>query len=275
MSASIIKSIIEAAIFAAEQPLPLSRIQQVFSDDDRPEKEQIEAMIIELQQDYEARGIELIEVANGFRFQARLKFADSLRRLSEQKPPRYTRALLETLALIAYKQPITRAEIEAVRGVAVSSNIIRTLMEREWVVESGCRDVPGKPALLVTTKEFLDYFNLKSIQELPKLIEPKDLDKIEAEIQQMDWVVSETPLDESESEPLEETSIEDIERASQVVAAVEEQMQQKTDLQEPESEAESLTMNSAATNLVAMIDQETPTVVEEQQAVEAAVLETA
>ena len=143
-------------------------------------KNLIKEVIQNLQQDYSGRAMELKEVASGFRFQVRQEYADHVGKLWEERPSKYSRALLETLVLIAYRQPITRGEIEAIRGVRVSSHIIKTLVEREWVRVIGHRDVPGKPAIYGSTKEFLDYFNLKSLDELPSLAEIKDLDKIAA-----------------------------------------------------------------------------------------------
>lgn len=173
------KYIIEAALFAAAEPLSAERLQQLFDGRSRPSVSDIKATIAELTTDYEERGVELQRVASGYRFQAKTKFAVWLQRLWEKKPPRYTRALLETLALIAYRQPITRGEIEQVRGVAVSTDIIKKLLEREWVKVVGHRDVPGKPSLFGTTKTFLDYFNLKSVADLPPLQDLVDFEKIE------------------------------------------------------------------------------------------------
>lgn len=173
------KYIIEAALFAAAEPLNVERLQQLFDGRSRPSVSDIKATIAELTTDYEERGVELQRVASGYRFQAKTKFAVWLQRLWEKKPPRYTRALLETLALIAYRQPITRGEIEQVRGVAVSTDIIKKLLEREWVKVVGHRDVPGKPSLFGTTKAFLDYFNLKNVADLPPLQDLVDFEKIE------------------------------------------------------------------------------------------------
>jgi segregation and condensation protein B len=178
-----IKNIIEAVLMAAETPLKVTQIEALFAgDSDMPTRDEIRAALNQLVEDFENRGFELKQVASGFRIQVRQDYADWVGRLWEEKPARYTRALLETLALIAYRQPITRGEIEEVRGVSVSSNIIKTLMEREWIKVLGHKDVPGKPALYGTTREFLDYFNLKSLDELPTLAEIKDLDKIHQEL---------------------------------------------------------------------------------------------
>lgn len=182
METSELKPIVEAALFAAGEPLSLDRLQGLFEEEERPSKGTLREVLESLQQDCEARGVELVEVASGYRFQCRKTTSRWVSRLWEEKPARYSRALLETLALIAYRQPITRAEIEDIRGVTVSTNIMRTLQEREWVRIVGHRDVPGKPAIYATTRHFLDYFNLKGLDDLPPLSELKDIDKLNAEL---------------------------------------------------------------------------------------------
>ncbi len=177
-----IKPILEAAIFAAGEPLTADKLTQLFPEEARPAAKEIKAALVELAESYHDRGVELVEVGRGYRFQAKADYAEFMQRLWEKKPPRYSRALLETLALIVYRQPITRGEIEDVRGVAVSSNIIKILSEREWVKVVGHKDVPGKPALYGTTSEFLDYFNLKSLGEMPPLQELVNLEELEAKI---------------------------------------------------------------------------------------------
>ena len=178
-----LKNIIEAVLMSAEKPLKVNDIENLFAgDNDMPTRDEIRKTLKLLVEDYENRGFELKEVASGFRLQVRQDYSQWIGRLWEEKPARYTRALLETIALIAYRQPITRGEIEEVRGVSVSSNIIKTLMERDWIKVLGHKDVPGKPALYGTTKEFLDYFNLKSLEDLPSLAEIKDLDQIHQEL---------------------------------------------------------------------------------------------
>lgn len=176
-----VKMIVEGLLLAAGRPLTLDNIIQVFSDDEKPDRAELKSVMDSIAQDCSDRGFELKEVASGFRFQVKQDLSEWVAKLWEERPPRYTRALLETLALIAYRQPITRGDIEEIRGVAVSSNIIRTLIDREWVRVVGHRDVPGRPAMFATTKQFLDYFNLKSLQQLPPLSEIKDLDKINRE----------------------------------------------------------------------------------------------
>ncbi len=181
-----LKQIIEAALLAAGRPLSLDQIQALFEKEDEPEKKCLREVLAELTEDYQGRGIEIREVGNGFRIQVRSEFSPWVSKLWDERPPKYSRALLETLALIAYRQPITRGEIEDIRGVSVSTNIVKTLTEREWVRVVGHRDVPGKPALYATTKEFLDYFNLKGLSELPTLAEIRDLDSINRELELKD-----------------------------------------------------------------------------------------
>lgn len=171
MSDSYLKNVVEAALLASGRTLTLQELHQVFDETRRPQTAELREALSELAQDYEARGIELKETAAGFRIQVRRQLADEISRLWPERPQKYSRALLETLALIAYRQPITRAEIESVRGVAVNPNILKTLLERNWVRVLGHRDVPGRPELLGTTREFLDYFGLKRLEELPPLAE--------------------------------------------------------------------------------------------------------
>ncbi len=182
MSEIRLKEIIEAALMAAGKPLSIEQIIKLFLEDERPERADVRRAMESLTRDYAHRPVELLETAAGFRLNVRSEYATWVSRLWEERPPRYSRALLETLSLVAYRQPITRGEIEDVRGVSVSSNIIKTLMERGWVKEVGHRDVPGKPALLATTKEFLNYFGLMSLDDLPTLAEIKDLDSINGEL---------------------------------------------------------------------------------------------
>ena len=184
MQIETLKPILEALFAASDKPLSVSQLFDLFAGDlDRPDRDQIRQAIQDLQQKYEGSGMELKQVASGFRFQVRADFELWVARLWEQKPPRYSRALMETLALIAYRQPITRGEIEDIRGVSVSSNIIKTLQEREWVKPLGHKEVPGRPTLYGTTRAFLDYFNLKSLNELPTLSEIRDLDQFNPEFQ--------------------------------------------------------------------------------------------
>lgn len=183
MELAKLKKILEAVLLGTDKVLSVQQLDTLFEqDEDRPTRDEIRQALHEMAEDYQDRAYELKQVASGFRLQVRQDYADWVGRLWEEKPARYTRALLETLALIAYRQPITRGEIEEVRGVSVSSNIIKTLLERDWIKVLGHKDVPGKPSLYGTTREFLDYFNLKSLDQLPTLAEIKDLDSIHPEL---------------------------------------------------------------------------------------------
>ena len=170
--------ILEAAIMASSRPLNIEQLAALFPEEERPDGNEIREALVKVSEACEGRAFELKQVASGFRFQVRQQMAPWIGGLWDEKPQRYTRALLETLALIAYRQPITRGEIEDIRGVSVSSNIIRTLQEREWVRVVGHRDVPGRPAMFATTRQFLDYFNLQNLNELPPLSEIRDLEEI-------------------------------------------------------------------------------------------------
>ena len=173
-----LQRILEGAILAAGEPLSAERLSGLFGEQEGPDLAAIRQALADIQASYEGHGFELVEVASGWRIQVRQNLAPWVNKLWEEKPQKYSRALLETLALIAYRQPITRGDIEEVRGVSVSSHIIKTLVEREWVKVVGHRDVPGRPALFATTRQFLDYFNLKSLDELPALSELKDIDSL-------------------------------------------------------------------------------------------------
>ena len=173
-----ISNTVEAALFSAEEPLSIKDLRGMFKPEDAPATDELNAILDQLASDYHGRGIELVSIANGYRFQTQVKYASALRRLRELRPPRYSRALLETLAIIAYRQPVTRGDIEEVRGVAVSTDIMRALLERGWVRQMGEREVPGRPALYGTTTDFLEYFNLASIQQLPELADQRDLAEI-------------------------------------------------------------------------------------------------
>jgi segregation and condensation protein B len=175
---ALLRQIIEGAILAAGQPMTIARMMELFDEEVAPGKDEIAAVLGDIQASCEGRGFELKEVASGWRFQVRDNLAPWVNRLWEEKPQKYSRALLETLALIAYRQPITRGDIEEIRGVAVSSHIMKTLLERDWVKVVGHRDVPGRPSLFATTRQFLDYFNLKNLDELPSLSEIRDLDEL-------------------------------------------------------------------------------------------------
>ncbi|NID06796.1 SMC-Scp complex subunit ScpB [Luteibacter jiangsuensis] len=173
-----LKPIVEAALLASTQPMTIAQLKAIFGEDEEIGTDELTQVLAALGADCEGRGVELVEVASGWRYQVRREVHGWVSRMWAEKPSRYSRALLETLALIAYRQPITRPEIEQIRGVVVSSNIIKTLEEREWIRVVGHRDVPGKPALFGTTRAFLDYFNLKSLDALPPLSEIRDLEEL-------------------------------------------------------------------------------------------------
>ncbi|MDQ7073921.1 MAG: SMC-Scp complex subunit ScpB [Gammaproteobacteria bacterium] len=193
----LLKRILEAALLAAGKPLSLKRLLALFPEDQpQPSADQVTRALAEIRASLSERGMELKQVASGYRLQVPEELAPWVARLWEEKPPRYSRALLETLALIVYRQPVTRAEIEEVRGVSVSSQIIKTLQEREWIKILGYKDVPGKPAMFGTTRVLLDYFNVGSLDEMPTLKDLQDLDRVQAELElvaQPADPVSETP----------------------------------------------------------------------------------
>ena len=177
-----LQQIIEGALLAAGKPLSLDAMLNLFDEIEQPDKRALRDVLEKLAADYTGRGIEIKQVSSGWRIQVRAECSPWVSRLWDEKPGRYSRALMETLALIAYRQPITRGEIEEIRGVSVSTHIIKTLLEREWVRVVGQRDVPGKPSLYSTTREFLDYFNLQSLDQLPTLAEIRDRDEITREL---------------------------------------------------------------------------------------------
>lgn len=183
MNETDLKHIIEATLLAAGRPVPAQQLLDLFDERERPTPELLKAALDLLAADYADRGIELVEVASGWRIQVRPRVADTVSRLWQERPSRYSRALLETLALVAYRQPITRSEIEEIRGVSISSTIMRTLQERNWIRIVGHREVPGRPELLGTTREFLDYFGLKSLDQLPTLAELKDVETIGVQLE--------------------------------------------------------------------------------------------
>ncbi len=211
MDRAQVKTIVEAALLAAGHPLTLEQLQALFVGPDAPERDELRAALHLLDEQCAGRGIELKEVASGWRLQVRQELAPWISRLWEERPVRYSRALLETLALVAYRQPITRGEIEDIRGVSVSTSIIKTLQEREWIRVVGHRDVPGKPAMYATTRQFLDYFNLKSLDELPTLAQLRDFDTtagLDVGISSAPETAAETALGQAEPE-LTEAAVED------------------------------------------------------------------
>lgn len=232
MSQPPLKNILEAAMMAAGAPLSLERMQTLFDEENPPSFGELREALAELKTDLDGRGIELVEVASGWRLQVCTAVAPWVARLWEERPQRYSRALLETLALVAYRQPITRGDIEDVRGVVVSSGIMKTLLEREWVRIVGYRDVPGRPAMYATTKEFLDYFGLKSLEDLPSLAEIRELDDANRRLELGDEVDARTePAKDYEFRTDEEVAArgedvlaeteDDLAKAADIVARVE------------------------------------------------------
>ena len=197
MNDQYVRNVIEAALLAAGRPVPADELVALFDERDGSNEGEVQAAIEALRSEYETRGLELVEVASGFRIQIRAGVAQPVSRLWQERPTKYSRAMLETLALVAYRQPITRGEIEQIRGVAVNPNIIKTLLERAWIRVVGHRDVPGKPELLGTTREFLDYFGLQKLDDLPTLAQLKELEELRVQLSLPGAgpVVGETPAD--------------------------------------------------------------------------------
>lgn len=241
-----LQHIVEGALLAAAAPLSIKRLGELFEEGEAPEKEAFEEALAAIAASCEDRGFELKEVASGWRLQVREELAPWINRLWEEKPQKYSRALLETLALIAYRQPITRGDIEEIRGVAVSSHIIKTLVERNWVKVVGHRDVPGRPSLYATTRSFLDYFNLKSLDELPSLSEIRDLDEINAS------------LDLSLEESLSQTSggDESDDNEESEVSAAEKHEDPATAANEDEAPSEDKTVDADAAPLAGSLAEE-------------------
>ncbi len=194
-----LQNILEALLISAEKPLTVDKLLGFFQPEDLVNRNDIKQALALIQQTFENCGFELTETASGFRFQTKADYKQWVTQHWDEKPAKYSRALLETLALIVYRQPITRAEIEDIRGVAVSSNIIKTLQERDWIRIVGHKEVPGRPALLGTTRQFLDYFNLKSLDEIPSLSEIQDIDKLYPELD-LDPLTENT--DKTDEDPL-------------------------------------------------------------------------
>jgi segregation and condensation protein B len=211
-----LKHIIEATLLAAGRPVPTDELLGLFDERERPTPEQVRAALDLLASDYAERAIEVMEVASGWRIQVRPRAAETVSRLWQERPSRYSRALLETLALVAYRQPITRSEIEEIRGVSISSTIMRTLQERNWIRVVGHREVPGRPELLGTTREFLDYFGLKSLDQLPTLAELKDVETIGVQLELSSGEApSESPAAEATETDGEVEADEDAEGAAE------------------------------------------------------------
>tara|TARA_Y100000815_G_scaffold33866_1_gene28160 strand:+ start:68 stop:781 length:714 start_codon:yes stop_codon:yes gene_type:complete len=226
---SEISNTIEAALFSAEEPLSIKDLRGMFKPDDAPATDELNAVLDQLASDYHGRGIELVSVASGYRFQTQVQYASALRRLRELRPPRYSRALLETLAIIAYRQPVTRGDVEEIRGVAVSTDIMRALLERGWVRQRGEREVPGRPALYGTTTDFLEYFNLASIQQLPELVDQRDLAEIAKDLNIL--LPEPRQMSSKEAEPAERDSEKSIDSDESPVADVDRPIDSDTSTQ--------------------------------------------
>lgn len=247
----MLRKIVEGAILASGQPMTVAKLLELFDEEVRPEKDEVLAALQDIEADCKNKGYQLKEVGSGWRFQVREETAPWVNRLWEEKPQKYSRALLETLALIAYRQPITRGDIEEIRGVAVSSHIMKTLLERDWVKVVGHRDVPGRPSLYATTRQFLDYFNLKSLEELPSLSEIRDIDELnnvldlggEEGLGEKDTDVITDASTEAVSEPemnLEEfvdgeEAFEDIEDSAAIASSASEPLESSEDQQDEET----------------------------------------
>lgn len=240
-----LQRIIEGALLAAGKPVPMEKLEELFAEGEKPEVAQLEEALKGLGEACADRGFELKKVSSGYRFQVRQELSEWISRLWEEKPQRYSRAVLETLSIIAYRQPITRGDIEKIRGVAVSTQIVQTLLEHEWVRVVGYRDVPGRPAMYATTKQFLDYFNLASLEELPALSEIRDLESINRELSLDDVKPVGRIIEFPEPEPTsEDAAAQDAEEAeaaaigtrpiSEILSMVDSQLNSK--MEEPESE---------------------------------------
>lgn len=227
MTPEKMQAIIEAALMVAGEPLTIQAIQALFPEEERPTNSEIKTILGAVRERHENSGIELKEVASGFRFQAKAEYSPYLAKLWEERAPRYSRAFLETLAIIVYKQPITRAEIEEIRGVTVSTNIMKTLQEREWIRIIGYKEVPGRPAIFGTTKEFLDYFNLKSLNELPTLAEFKNLEAQEAQLQ-VQLALENSEIGPSDSENIPEERDAEESNIVEIIAEDEEIIEEET-----------------------------------------------
>ncbi len=283
-----LKQIVEGAILAADQPLSIDQMISLF-ERDQPARAEIREVLKEIETDCEGRGFELKKVASGYRFQVRQEYGEWVGRLWDERPPRYSRALLETLALIAYKQPITRGDIEEIRGVAVSTNIMRSLLEREWVRVVGHRDVPGRPAIYATTKTFLDYFDLNSLEELPTLSDIKDLVEVNEELDLEDEVMLGSTIELDEDDIGDTTGIEDADLAkvTEKVNAIQnnirnlfDQKEKEDDLQEDEQDEEDSTIQTLGGTvpeeiLHAAFAEEPSTALSKEQAADAAPVEPA
>ena len=208
MNSDFLRQILEAAIMVSDKPMDVSHLEKLFDEKERPHRDEIRAALDEITTDCRDKGFELVKVSSGYRFQTKQSLSAWVSRVWEEKPKKFSRAMLETLVLIAYRQPTTRGDIESVRGVSVSSDIIRVLDERGWIRVVGHRDVPGKPELLATTKEFLDYFNLKSLDQLPSLAEIKDFTDVDPALELLMPIDSLSSADQDPQIDVQSGSIE-------------------------------------------------------------------
>lgn len=278
-----LQRVIEGALLASGQPLNAAKVLTLFEKSEAPSKEEIQEAFEAIAANCEGRGFELKEVATGWRFQVREETATWVNRLFDEKPQKYSRALLETLALIAYRQPITRGDIEEIRGVAVSSHIIKTLSEREWIKVVGHRDVPGRPSLYATTRQFLDYFNLKSLEELPSLGEISDLENLNPELELEEMPpVPQTPdlpvdVDEQEDSAELEQQEADVAESAEDTAESEEALSEDTEseteidleenLVEPSESAPDVEDEALEAAIASGSDEDAEPALEEQEAV--------
>lgn len=242
MNEEQLKNIVEAIIYASDEPVSINKLMSLFPEEGHPGRDAIKTSVEALQQDCENRSVELKEIGSGFRYQVKQDYAEWVSKLWEERPARYSRASLETLALIAYRQPITRAEIEEVRGVSVSSQIIKAFIERDWVKIVGHRDVPGKPALYATTKGFLDYFNLKSLEDLPSLAEIRDIDSINEKLE------LDLPGETVKSDGLDEDNVVSDENSENIHTN---EMAEAHDMETDDIEALSITSDDSANEIEA------------------------
>src|SRR5690349_6934438 len=232
-----LKITIEATLLAAGRPVTTQQLLDLFDERERPTPEQLQAAFEQLANDYAERGIEVVEVASGWRIQVRPRTGEIVSRLWQERPSKYSRALLETLALVAYRQPITRSEIEEIRGVSISSTIMRTLQERNWIRTVGHREVPGRPELLGTTREFLDYFGLKSLDQLPTLAELKDIETIGVQLELPSGQAPGAPAEGAEEAAAAATGEETVASGEEQTASVEgEHSEASEDSEEQESD---------------------------------------
>ena len=232
-----LKNIVEAALLVAGQPLTLERMLAMFPAESQPTKEELRDVLKYIEDDCAERGVELKQIGKGWRIQTKEKYANFVAKLLEERPPRYSRALLETLAIIAYRQPVTRGEIEDIRGVAVSTDTIRTLVERGWIKQIGVREVPGRPALYGTTPAFLEHFNLTNLSDMPPLAELRSIEEIGAELdQRMNQALLPPPVQTGNGAGQSPDNVETapMQAPAEIDAAPEEAPRAETEIHEPE-----------------------------------------